>query len=237
MHGLEHLRERPAVRPGVGGVRYLKRGRHPVNQISILLTPAVLMMVSCTASPEGTTATESTTDLFQPKPLDDEWSRWIVGQWEGSAEGDPRQKWSGTFETGLNGQFLMYRSDADLATMPPEQAQLLKEHAGASNEDIERFKSLPYRALEVYTIDPRNGEVVGYLFDSLRCVAAGRGKLAGNTQTIHWEWSVCGQGTSTRITEKVGEDKLLITETNTWQDGTTSEGKGVMVRRKRGPER
>ena len=91
---------------------------------------------------------------------------------------------------------------------------------------------MPYRALEIYTVDPRTGEAVAYLFDSLRCVARGVGKCVGQRQVIEWDWSVCGQGTSTRTTEKVGDDKLLITEKTVWVDGTVSEAKAVMVRKK-----
>jgi len=115
--------------------------------------------------------------------------------------------------------------------MPPEQIQYLKEHNGATDESIERFRSAPFRELELYTVDPKTGEIIGYLFDSLRCVAEGRGKRQANKEIIDWQWSVCGHGTSTRVTERVSDNEWTITEKSTLPDGTVTEGSGRMTRK------
>jgi len=43
----------------------------------------------------------------------------------------------------------------------------------ATDAEIERFRRSGYQQLEVYTIDQKTGEVIGFLFDSLRCVLRG----------------------------------------------------------------
>jgi len=100
----------------------------------------------------------------------------------------------------------------------------------ATEEEIERFVRLPYQALEIYTIDQRTGEVVGYLFDSLRCMAQGRGKLEGNRETVQWEWS--NGHKSTRVTEKAGHNKAVVIQRTPMRDGSVMEEKGEMTRRK-----
>jgi hypothetical protein len=99
----------------------------------------------------------------------------------------------------------------------------------ASDEEIERFKNSPYKALEVYTIDQKSGEVVGYLFDSLRCIATGKGKREANKETIDWLWATGHK--STRITEKISQDKALFIERTPMPDGSVMEDKGEMIRK------
>lgn len=204
-----------------------------MKRLPVILLAVMLVVTSCATSQREKTAHGNGPGVFRPKPLDDEWSQWIVGEWEGSVEGDAGQGWSVTIEPALKGQFLIFRSQADLTTMPPEQIQYLKEHNHATDEDIGRFRSMPFRELEIYTVDPRSGQIIGYLFDSLRCVAEGRGKREGNKEVMDWQWSVCGQGTSTRITERVNEDECIITQKDTSPDGTVTEGAARMTRSKK----
>jgi hypothetical protein len=199
--------------------------------LGIILLVTVLTMVSCATRPEQTGPAEAGAGEFQPAPLDDDWSRWIVGRWQGSLAEDPNRLWDATIESDLNGQFLVYRTEAELTEMSPEEMQYLKKHSGATDESIARFRSLPFRELEIHTVDPQTGEIVGYLFDSLRCVAVGRGKRQGDTETINWQWSVGGRGTSTRATERVGDNEAIVTEKATLPDGSVTEGKGRMVRK------
>jgi len=204
-----------------------------MKRLPVILLAVMLVVTSCATSQRDKTAHENRPGVFQPKPLDDEWSQWIVGEWEGSVEGDAGQGWSVTIEPALNGQFLIFRSQADLTTMPPEQIQYLKEHNHATDESIERFRSMPFRELEIYTVDPRSGQIIAYLFDSLRCVAEGRGRRQGNKEVMDWQWSVGGQGTSTRITERVGDNECIITQKDTSPDGAITEGTARMTRSKK----
>jgi hypothetical protein len=134
-------------------------------------------------------------------------------------------------ELGLNGQFLIERGQAEITQLSEEYIQYLKETMHASDEEIKRFQSSTFKSLEIHTIDPKTGECIGYLFDSLRCIAKGRGKREGNKEIMEWEWSGAGQGTSIRITEKANDDKLIITEKYTLPDGSIMEDKGEMTRK------
>lgn len=171
--------------------------------------------------------------VFLPKPVDDDWSKWLVGEWEGSGESNAgKGKGWVQIELGLNGQFLIMKGEAKITQITPEQIQYLKETLHASDEDIEKFQSSAFKELQIHTIDPKTGEIIGYLFDSLRCIATGTGKRQGNKEIMEWKWSGSGQGTSIRITEKVSDDKLVITEKYTLPDGSIMEDKGEMTRKK-----
>ncbi len=101
----------------------------------------------------------------------------------------------------------------------------------ATDDEIARFKRDGYQALEIYTVDQTTGETVGYLFDSLRCIATGRGRREGNRQTMDWVWATGHK--STRITEKLGEDRMAVVERTAMPDGSVMEEKGESIRRKK----
>lgn len=124
--------------------------------------------------------------MFLPPVMNDEWTEWIAGRWEGTGESDSG-KGSGTIdiELALSGQFLVFRGEAKISELNPEY---LKEHMQATDEEIERFRRSGYQSLELYTADPETGEVIGFLFDNLRCMAKGRGKREGFKEVIAWEW-------------------------------------------------
>jgi hypothetical protein len=169
--------------------------------------------------------------MFCPPPLKDEWSRWLVGEWEGVGGSEAG---SGTgivrIEPALNGQFLFCFGTARITEMTPEQAQYLKDQMHASDEEIERVKRTPYTSLDVYTIDQETGEVVAFMFDSLRCIATGRGTREGNTQTIEWRYATGHQCTS--VTERLGEDRMAILQKTRMPDSSVFTEKGESIRRK-----
>jgi len=161
-----------------------------------------------------------------PPPLSDDWSRWLVGEWQGAGESDTgKGKGVTRIELALGGQFLISRGQAEITELNPDY---LKQHLGATDEEIERFRRAGYQALEIYTIDPKTGEVIGYLFDNLRCVATGRGKREGFRETVEWEWRTGRK--FTRITERVSADRMRITERTPNPNGSVMEDKGEMVR-------
>jgi len=166
--------------------------------------------------------------VFLPASLTDEWTNWIVGEWEGAGESDAG-KGRGTvrFELGLRGQFLICRGEAEISELDPEY---LRKHLHATDDEIERFRRSGYESLEVYTIDPQTGEVLGFLFDNLRCMATGKGKREGNREVVDWQWRTGHR--STRITERVSDDRLLIIERTPLPDGSVMEDRGEMARRK-----
>jgi hypothetical protein len=151
----------------------------------------MVSLSSCAINEEKETAKESGSASFQPEPLNDDWSKWLIGEWEViSGESwvadesgkvskiDVDEQGAGSFkiEFGLNGQFLITRGSS--GEMTDEQKKQIKdafkETTNASDEDIERFLSMPYKSLTIQTIDPKSGEVIEYLFDSQRCIAEGR---------------------------------------------------------------
>jgi uncharacterized protein (TIGR02246 family) len=68
------------------------------------------------------------------------------------------------------------------------------------------------------------------MFDSLRCMAMGRGKLEGNTETVHWTWAR-GQK-STRVTKKLGPDKISVTHRIVLPGGSIMDEALEVTRRK-----
>jgi hypothetical protein len=197
-----------------------------------------VVMTSCAVNQKKEIVKENMPSLASPKGLDDDWIKWIVGEWEGTAKSDfgkhkdwVKGKGRRQIELGLNGQFLIERGQAEITQLSAEYIQYLKETMHASDEEIKRFQSSTFKSLEIHTIDPKTGEYIGYLFDSLRCIAKGRGKREGNKEIMEWEWSGAGQGTSIRITEKANDDKLIITEKYTLPDGSIMEDKGEMTRK------
>jgi hypothetical protein len=163
--------------------------------------------------------------------LADDWNKWFVGEWEGAGESETgRGKATARVELGLNGQFRVHHGEAAITEISPQQRQYLKKNMHASDEEIDRFQREPYRSLEVYTIDQTTGEVVGYLFDSLRCMAQGRGRREGNRETIEWKWASGHRSTS--VMERVGDDRITMIQKTPMPDGSVMEEKGEMTRKK-----
>jgi len=228
-----------------------------MKRLSILLLVVMVSVSSCAINEEKETAKESGSASFQPKPLDDEWSKWLVGEWNvvsgESSLADESGKVSkidldelkidvdkeGTsglkVEFGLNGQFLIIRGSS--GEMTDEQKKQIKdafkETTNASDEDIERFLSMPYKSLQIQTIDPKTGEVIEYLFDSQRCIAEGRGRRQGNKEIIEWVWSATAQGaTSVSIIEKINDNKFTYNHKYILPNGNKMEDKVEFTRKK-----
>ncbi len=205
-----------------------------MKYVSVVLLIMMVNMASSAMNQERDIAEESKRSSFQPKPIDDEWSKWLVGEWEGSAESDVgtgmiRAK----IDLGLNGQFLIMRSESRITEMTDEQRQYVRETLHASDEEIEKSQSSTFKELQVRTMDPRTGEVVGYLFDSMRCAAEGRGRRQGNKEIIEWKWSVFAQGaTSVRIIERINDNKFTLNHKYTLPNGKEMEDNAVFTRKK-----
>lgn len=175
--------------------------------------------------------------LVPPRPLDDAWSQWLVGQWDCTAESDIPgfKKWvRGTgqmnAELGLGGQFLLMRMEGKMTHLSEEYLQYLRQTLHAPEASIRRLQNLTFGSLELRSIDPQTGQVAAYLFDSWRCVAQGTGIRKGNTEVIEWKWSLAGAGTSVRTSVRVNDDRLAVTEKYTLSDGSIMEDRALMVR-------
>jgi len=196
-----------------------------MKHLSVVLLIVMVSMASCAINQEKEIAEESKPSSFQPGPLDDEWSKWLVGEWKGivGLGGMKSEAWR-EIELGLNGQFLITKHEHKVTN---EEIQELKKIMHISDEDVKKYQSLPFKYLEIWTIDPKNGEVIGYFFDSLRRVAEGKGKLQGNKEIVEWQWFVQGQRafSSINIMEKVSDDRFITTKKYILPDGSTMEAK------------
>jgi hypothetical protein len=207
-----------------------------------LLNMLLIVMVgvtSCAVHKEKEMAKESKSSSFQPKPLDDKWSKWLVGEWEGSVESDAGtgKVWT-KIDFGLNDQFLIMNTECKITEISDEQRQYLKDTLSGSDEDIEKYQSSIFKELQIHTINPRTGERIGYLFDSMRCIAKGTGRLEGNKQIMEWKWFAQAQGaTSVRIIKKISDNKFTINHKYTLPNGSTMEDKVKMTRVKAATEK
>ncbi len=180
---------------------------------------------------------KSVVSLGRPEGLDDEWSRWLVGEWDSTAESDMggfkcwvKGKGRVKAEFGVGGQFLVVTKEGKVARISDEYLQHLRRNLHTPEEEIEKLRQMKFAEVDYRTIDPRTGAIVAYLFDSWRCVATGTGRCDGNKEVIEWKWSAGGQGTSIRTTERISQDEFLVTEKYTLPDGGTMEDRAQMVR-------
>lgn len=220
-----------------------------MGRLLMALAAALLAVGSCAkqertivaerAMEQKKTAQENVPSLTPPQALEDEWSRWLVGEWETSAESDlPGFKcWvKGTgrmkAELGVGGQFLVVTRQGEVAQLSEEYVQHLRQTMHTSEDQIEKLRQMKFAEMDFRTIDPRTGGIVAYLFDSWRCVATGTGRCDGNKEVIEWKWSAGGQGTSVRTTERVSADQFVINEKYTLPDGSTMEDLVRMVRKR-----
>ena len=220
-----------------------------MKRLSIILLIVMVSMASCAKMQQKELVKESGSVSFQPKPLDDEWGKWLVGEWEGSGDSsvtdesgkvakidlDEQGAGSLKIELGLNGQFLiMSGSSGEMTNEQKKQIKdTFKKTINASDEDIERFLSMPYKSLQIQTIDPKTSEVIEYLFDSQRCIAQGRGRRQGNKEIIEWVWSATAQGvTSVSIIEKINDNRFTYNHKYTLPNGNKMEDKVEFTRRK-----
>ena len=225
-----------------------------MKHVSIVLLIVMVSMASCAKMQQKEMVKESGTPSFQPEPLDDEWSKWLVGEWqvtgggseflgdelEDLGESNAEMAAGFTIEFRLNGQFVIWESWAEPGGMTDEQKKQVKEALGkyVSDEELERFVSMPYRSLLIQTIDPKTGERIAYCFDSQRLYGQGRGRLEANKEITEWEWSGIGRGvTSVGTTEKVDENKFTINMKYTLPDGKKMEEKVELTRKKETAEK
>ncbi|MGD2034475.1 MAG: hypothetical protein PVF73_05420, partial [Bacteroidales bacterium] len=139
-----------------------------------ILLVILVCLSSNVISQENETKKEDKTFQFQPKPLADDWNKWLIGEWEGVAESDAgTAKFLIKIDFVLNGQYLIMESESKITELSNKQRQYLKDTLYASDEDIEKYQNSTFKERKIYTLDPKTGEVIGYLFDSMRCIAEG----------------------------------------------------------------
>ena len=204
-----------------------------LHLISLVL---MLSMASCVSNQKKEPDKGAMPSLEPPKAIDNDWSKWLVGNWQGTAKSDfgKHKDWvkgscQMNIELALKGQFVVHKGQSQITSLSDEYIKQVKGRH-LSDSDIEKMRNSTFESLEVYTIEPKTGEITGYLFDSLRCIAKGTGKREGNKEIINWVWSGQGHGSSTRVTEKISDDKFISTEKYTMPDGSAMEDKAEMTR-------
>lgn len=173
--------------------------------------------------------------MTPPEPLNNEWFNWLEGEWQGWSE-SPMGKSEDHMkvEMGLNDQFLIMKYTGKMAAMTPEQKQQWQEAMGATEEEVEKMANTEFKGIGLLTIDSQSGEIVGHWFDSWRNMSKGHGRIEGNKEIMEWSGAM---GTGTRTVEKVGEDKLVVTEKWNMPDGSVMESKSEMTRVKEHTEK
>ena len=208
-----------------------------MKRVSIVLLMVMVSMAFSAMNRGRGIGAESKPSSFQPKPLDDEWSKWLIGKWDitGGDELEGVGESGYTIEFRLNGQFVIWESWAETGGITDEQKKQVKEALGeyVSDEELERFVSMRYRSLLIQTIDPKTGERIAYCFDSQRLYGQGRGRLEGNKEVMEWKWSGIGRGlTSVSIMEKISDNTFTYSMKYTLPNGNKMEEKIEMIRRK-----
>jgi hypothetical protein len=195
-----------------------------MKKLSIILLVVTISMSSCAIN-KGEKIVEP------PKTLDDDWSKWLVGEWEGPFESVVgKGKNCMGIELCLNGRFLITKYQSQLPEITPERVQRLKETMGVSDKDIKNIQGSIYKGIEFRTIDPNTGEVSGQWFDNWRSVFEGRSEREGNKEIMEWEWPE--QGISgVRIIEKISNDKFIMTGKWTMPGGSVMDDKTEMTRK------
>jgi hypothetical protein len=203
----------------------------------ISLSVIMLSMTSCAQNPNEP-KNDNIPSLEPPKAIDDEWSKWIAGEWQGTAKSDfgEIKNWVKgscrlSIALDLKGQFIVRKGKSRVISLSDAYIKQLKGQ-GQSDSDIDKIRNSTFESIEYYTVDRKTGELTGYLFDSLGCTAKGTGKREGNKEIINWVWSGQGQGKSVRVTEKISNDKFISTEKYTLPDGSIMEDKVEMTREK-----
>lgn len=153
---------------------------------------------------------EEMPDMKPPQPLSSDWYNWMVGEWTGWSE-TPMGKtkdWI-KFEWGLDKQFVVIHYKGEMVESNEEMMKGMQEQMNMSDEDMKAMMEMPYKGMGVVTMDPKSGGSIGYWFDNWRSISTGKGKMESATKgTMVWESAM---GTETRTTEKVGENKMVVT--------------------------
>ncbi len=137
-----------------------------------------------------------------PAPLDDDYMKWMVGEWKGWSENTMgKSEVSMKCNMNFGGQFMMieYKAEGPMGQFTGGAAMTLNEEGG----------------------------IDGFWVDSMRDMAKGKGTRDGDVMTMHWE-SKMGKGT--RITKKVSDDKYVVTSKWEMPNGMVMEGKEEMTR-------
>ena len=157
-------------------------------------------------------------DMKPPKALSSDWYNWMIGEWTGWSE-TPMGKtkdWI-KFEWGLDKQFVVMNYKGEMTEPNKEMIEGMREQMNMPEHEMQEMMEMPYKGMGVVTLNPKTGESWGYWFDNWRTASTGKGKMESATKgTMVWESAM---GTETRTTEKVGENRMVVTFKSSGQMG------------------
>ena len=203
-----------------------------MKKISILLLAGLVLLSMPVLAQEKEKPKEAAPSMTPPKALEDDFCKWMVGEWEGWSQ-SPMGKskdWQ-KVEYGLDNQFVMTHYTSKMTEMTPEQMKAMMDSYGMTKEQVEKMRDMTYKGMGPLTINPMTGEYVGYWFDNWRGTYKGTGKRESNKVTITWEGPM---GTEVRTTEKVSDDKMVVSFKSKDPKGNLTEGRTELMRKKAG---
>jgi hypothetical protein len=168
--------------------------------------------------------------MAPPSALTDDMLAWMIGEWEGWTQSPTGkdQEWD-KFEWGLDNQFVLMTTTSKTTEMTEEQKAKAMETYGMSKDDVEKMIQMTYKGMGPLTMNPATGEYMGYWFDNWRGVYKGTGKRDGNKLSMTWEGPM---GKETRTTEKVGDNKMVISIESTDAKGNVMKATTELTRKK-----
>lgn len=179
-----------------------------MKKLSVTAVVVMIMMTSCATTQK---------EIKPPRTLDDEWGRWLAGEWEGPFESTGgRGKNQMEIELCLNGRFLITKYQDPTPETSIERIERLKKTKGASVGNM--IQDSIYKGIEFRTIDPNSGQVVGDWFDNWRPAFHGWSKREGNKEIMRWEWPE-RRILIVRTIEKISDDKFIMTGQWSLPDG------------------
>ena len=197
-----------------------------------ILTLAMLSAISVLPifAQEKEKPKEEAGSMMPPQALNDSLFTWMIGEWTGHTESpmgktDDYQK----IEWNLDNQFVIVSYDSKFTSLNADQIKSMASRMKMPEDEMRKMMAKGYKGLGEFTINPMNGEFMGYWFDNMRGVYKGMGKQEGAKLTTTWE---SPRGTETRTMEKMSDDKMVESFKETDPSGTVMEGKSEWTRKK-----
>jgi len=103
-----------------------------MKRLFIIAQVLMLMTASCATYEKGRDK-ENMPSLEPPKALEDNWSRWLVGNWQGTAKSDfgEHKDWvkgscQMNIELALKGQFVVHKGRSQITSLSDEYIKQVK---------------------------------------------------------------------------------------------------------------
>lgn len=197
---------------------------HKFITVIILILTAVLMV-------HAQEMQKGEMSPMPPQPLQDEWHQWLIGEWEGTTDGNmgKTRDWM-KIDWGPGKQFLVMHYKGKTTEVNPDMLSKAAKKMNMPEAQLKEMMMQDYLGLGVTTVNPKTGELMGYWFDSYRDISEGQGTREGNATTM--TWSSAAMGSMTRTVERVSEDEMKIKMHGKDPSGLEYDGTSVMKRKK-----